>query len=225
MDVLSGLMLVLISGAGAVTIAYARASVEHEVERRRVYLFYAAYLLFLSGSLGVVATGDAFNLFVLVEISSLSSYALIGFGSDRRALLAAYRYLIMGTIGATFILIAIGLLYALTGTLNMADLAQRLPRAEQPRTLFTALAFLTVGASLKLALFPLHAWLLNAYTYAPSVVSALMASTGTKVFIYVLVRFSLTGFEWTFETLRMQWVLIPLVGGRRARLRHCHLSA
>ncbi|MGH8580116.1 MAG: proton-conducting transporter membrane subunit, partial [Gammaproteobacteria bacterium] len=111
-----------------------------------------------------------------------------------------------------FILIAIGLLYALTGTLNMADLAQRLPRAEQPRTLFTALAFLLVGTSLKLALFPLHAWLPNAYTYAPSVVSALMAATGTKVFIYVLMRFSLTvfGYEWTFETIKMQWVLIPL---------------
>ncbi|MGH8602606.1 MAG: monovalent cation/H+ antiporter subunit D family protein [Gammaproteobacteria bacterium] len=212
MDVLSGFMLVLVSGAGAVTIVYARDSVEHEVEPHRVYLFYTAYLLFLTGLLGVVATGDAFNLFVFVEISSLSSYALISFASDRRALVAAYRYLIMGTIGATFILIAIGLLYALTGTLNMADLAQRLPRAEQPRTLFTALAFLLVGASLKLALFPLHAWLPNAYTYAPSVVSALMAATGTKVFIYVLVRFSLTvfGSEWTFETIRMQWVLVPL---------------
>lgn len=212
MDVLSGFMLVLVSGAGALTIAYAHDSVEHEVEHYRIHYFYTAYLLFLTGLLGVVATGDAFNLFVFVEISSLSSYALISFASDRRALVAAYRYLIMGTIGATFILIGIGLLYALTGTLNMADLAQRLPRAEQSRTLLTALAFLLVGASLKLALFPLHAWLPNAYTYAPSVVSALMAATGTKVFIYVLVRFSLTvfGFQWTFETIKMPWVLIPL---------------
>ena len=82
------------------------------------------YLLCLTGLLGITITGDAFNLFVFLEISSLSSYVLISLGCDRRALAAAFRYLIMGTIGATFYVIGVGMLYMMTGTLNMADLAQ-----------------------------------------------------------------------------------------------------
>ena len=100
-------------------------------------------------------------------------------GSDRRALTAAYQYLIMGTIGATFILIGVGLLYALTGTLNMQDLAERLPEVSGTRTARTGFAFLTVGLGLKIALFPLHLWLPNAYAYAPSAVSAFLAATAT----------------------------------------------
>jgi multicomponent Na+:H+ antiporter subunit D len=84
-------------------------------------------LLCLTGLLGITITGDAFNIFVFLEISSLSTYVLIALGRDRRALAAAYRYLIMGTIGATFIVIGIGFLYLMTGTLNLVDMAQRLP--------------------------------------------------------------------------------------------------
>ncbi|MED5532697.1 MAG: monovalent cation/H+ antiporter subunit D family protein, partial [Pseudomonadota bacterium] len=151
--------------------------------------FYTAWLLCLAGLLGIAITGDAFNLFVFLEISSLSSYVLIAMGSDRRALTAAYQYLIMGTIGATFILIGVGLLYALTGTLNMQDLAERLPEVSGTRTARTGFAFLTVGLGLKIALFPLHLWLPNAYAYAPSAVSAFLAATATKVAVYVLLRF------------------------------------
>ena len=79
----------------------------------------------------------------------------------------------MGTIGATFIVIGIGLLYLMTGTLNIADMAHRLGPLRGTRPVLAALAFLTVGISLKLALFPLHQWLPNAYTYAPSAVSRL----------------------------------------------------
>ncbi|MDS4042314.1 MAG: monovalent cation/H+ antiporter subunit D family protein, partial [Candidatus Competibacter sp.] len=169
-------------------------------------------LLCLTGLLGITITGDAFNLFVFLEISSLSSYVLIGIGRDRRALTAAYQYLIMGTIGATFILIGIGLLYVLTGTLNMGDLASRIPAVADTRTVHAAFAFLTVGVSLKLALFPLHLWLPNAYAYAPSAVTAFLAATATKVAIYVLLRFFFTvfGAEFSFETMRLDFVLLPL---------------
>src|SRR5690606_9479908 len=137
----------------------ARRSVEQEVDGYRQTWFYALYLLCVSGLLGIVATGDAFNVFVFLEISSLSSYALIALGRDRRALWAAYQYLIMGTIGATFILIGIGFLYIMTGTLNMRDLAARIPEVQGTTTVIAAFAFLVVGAGLKLALFPLHLWL------------------------------------------------------------------
>src|SRR5690606_16444517 len=117
----------------------------------------------------------------------------------RRALTAAFQYLIMGTLGATFILIGIGLVYVMTGTLNMQDLAARLPAVIHTRTIHSAFAFLTVGICLKLALFPLHLWLPNAYTYAPSAVTAFVAATATKVAIYVLLRFSLTVFGADFS--------------------------
>jgi multicomponent Na+:H+ antiporter subunit D len=138
--------------------------------------------------LGIAITGDAFNLFVFLEISSLSSYVLISLGKDRRALTAALRYLILGTLGATFYVIGIGLLYMMTGTLNMADLAQRVPHLLHLRTIEAALAFLIVGISLKLALFPLHLWLPNAYAFAPTTVTIFLAATATKVSVYVIIR-------------------------------------
>jgi multicomponent Na+:H+ antiporter subunit D len=213
-DTLNAYMLVLVASVGAVVISFSRLIVEQRIrlpEYKQPW-FYTAYMLCLTGLLGIIITGDAFNVFVFLEISSLSSYVLISIGRDRRALTAAYQYLIMGTIGATFILISIGLMYVMTGTLNMADLAARLPAVADTRTIRAAFAFLTIGVSLKLALFPLHLWLPNAYAYAPSVVTAFMAATATKVAIYVLLRFFFTifGAQFSFETMRLDLILLPL---------------
>ena len=179
-DVLNGFLLLIVSSISAIILPFARKSVTKEIPEDQISLFYAAFLLCLTGLLGIVITGDAFNLFVFLEISSLSSYVLISLGKDRRALTAAYQYLIMGSIGATFFVIGVGLLYMMTGTLNMADLAARLPKVLHTRTVLAAFGFLTVGIGLKLAMFPLHLWLPNAYTYAPSVVTAFLAATATK---------------------------------------------
>ena len=211
-DFVNAFVLLIVSAIGAVVTPYARESVRAEFGTNRIYMFYTAYMLCLCGLLGVTITGDAFNLFVFLEISSLSSYVLIAMGKDRRALTAAYQYLVLGTIGATFIVIGIGLLYAETGTLNMADLAKRL--ADQPlsRTIGAAFGFLVVGISLKLALFPLHLWLPNAYTYAPSVVSAFLAATATKVAVYVLLRFLFTIFnvKLSFGVMPLDTILLVL---------------
>ena len=188
-DATNAFVLLIVSAIGSVIMPFARESVRSEFGTSRVYLFYTAYMLCFCGLLGVTITGDAFNLFVFLEISSISSYVLIAMGKDRRALVAAYQYLVIGTIGATFIVIGIGLLYSVTGTLNMADLAVRIAQQPPSRTLGAAFGFLVVGISLKLALFPLHLWLPNAYTYAPSMVSAFLAATATKVAAYVLLRF------------------------------------
>lgn len=188
-DLLNSFVLLLISVAGAVMLPYARVSVASEIAVSRRAWFYAMYLLCLAGLLGVVITGDAFNAFVFLEISSLSAYAMIAMGRDRRAVLAAYQYLIMGTIGATFYVIAVGLLYTMTATLNMVDMGNRLPDVSNMRPLFAALAFLTVGVSLKFALFPLHVWLPNAYAYAPSFSTAFLASTATKAAVYLILRY------------------------------------
>jgi multicomponent Na+:H+ antiporter subunit D len=188
-DRLASFVLVLVAGTAAIVLPWSRASIEREIPRELHYLYYAMFGLCLAGLLGITITGDAFNIFVFLEISSLSTYVLIALGRDRRALAAAYRYLIMGSIGATFIVIGIGFLYLMTGTLNLVDMAERLRAVESSRPVLAALAFITVGVSLKLALFPLHQWLPNAYTHAPSAVTAFLAATATKVSIYVLIRF------------------------------------
>ena len=211
-DMAGALMVLVIAIIGALVMPYAWHSIQEELHKKQTGLFYTCYLLCLTGLLGIVVTGDAFNLFVFLEISSLSSYVLISLGSKRRALTAAYQYLVMGTIGATFILISIGLLYMITGTLNMADLAQRLPDVADTRTIRVAFAFMTVGVSIKLALFPLHIWLPNAYTFAPSVVTAFMAATATKVGVYVLLRFFFTvfGFHFSFVAMHVGEILMLL---------------
>ena len=193
-DALNAFVLVLVSLIGTVVMPYARLSIAAELPREQEYLFFALYCLCLTGLLGITITGDVFNLFVFLEISSLSTYVLIALGRKRKALVAAYQYLVMGTIGATFYVIGIGLLYLMTGTLNLADLADRLPAVKDGRPVLAALAFITVGIGLKLALFPLHQWLPNAYAYAPSVVTAFLAATATKVSVYVLIRFYFTVF-------------------------------
>lgn len=170
-DMLNAPLLVLISAISAVALLAARTSIENEIPENRHTFFYIAWLLCMAGLLGITATGDAFNVFVFLEISSLATYTLIALGKDRRALWASFQYLVAGTIGATFILIGIGLMYVMTGTLNMADLAQRLPEVENTKTVFTAFAFMIVGLCMKLALFPLHLWLPNAYAFAPSIVT------------------------------------------------------
>lgn len=211
LDGLSAFFAWLVSGIAAVVITFAPQSVEREIEPSQQSLFYTAYLLCLTGLLGIVVTGDLFNLFVFLEISSLSSYAMISMGSGRRALVAAFQYLVMGTIGATFILIGIGLSYQLTGSLNMSDLSRLLEpytAIGQHRTVLVAFAFLSVGISLKTALFPLHQWLPNAYACAPSVVTAFLAATATKVSVYVLLRVTFTIFHKQFA-----FGLLPLDQG------------
>jgi multicomponent Na+:H+ antiporter subunit D len=213
-DALNGLILMLIVSIGAVTMPFAHRSVAFEIPEERRSWFYCMYLLCLSGLLGVTITGDAFNAFVFLEVSALSTYVLIALGPNRRSLLAAFQYLIMGTIGATFYVIGVGLLYLLTGSLNMIDIAGRLggAAATQMPAVIAALAFITVGVSLKLALFPLHAWLPNAYAYAPSWVTVFLSATATKVAVYLLIRFyfSVFGISIDFSDLPFTEIVIAL---------------
>ena len=212
LDVLNAFIMVLVSGIAAFVSIYARRSVENEIDGDRHHIYYSAFLLCLTGLLGITVTGDAFNVYVFLEISSLASYAIVSVGRDPRALKAAFSYLVMGTIGATFILIAIGMMYMLTGTLNMADLADRLPEVKDTRTIQTAFAFLSVGLTLKIALFPMHSWLPNVYAYAPSVTTIFLSATSTKVSLYIFLRFLFTiyGGDYAFNQLAITEILLPL---------------
>lgn len=212
-DALAALMLLILTGTATLVSFYALKSVENEIAEGKQVLFYAAFLLVFAGLIGISITGDAFNVFVFLEISSLSTYAIISMGKDRRALLASYNYLIMGTIGATFILIGIGFMYVMTGTLNMNDLALRLPAVADTNAIRAAFAFITIGIAIKAAMLPLHQWLANAYTYSPSVVSTFLAATATKVALYVMIRFQLTVFGIEFSLLDMPYDTILMIIG------------
>lgn len=211
-DALTVFVLLVVTSVAATVLLIGMGEKTHTVPDGQESFFYAAYLLCLSGLIGMTMTGDAFNAFVFLEIASLSTYTLVALGKSRRALSAAISYLMIGTVGGTFFLLGVGLLYQLTGSLNMLDIANRLEAVKGSRTLLVAVGFLLVGISIKVAVFPLHQWLPNAYAFAPSSVSAFLAGTATKVSYYLLVRFIYTvlGASLVFGTLGVGRVLIPL---------------
>ena len=207
-DPLSALMLVLVSFLALLTAVYAHRTVAAELPDKKA-LFWTLFLLMVTGLLGIIATGDMFNLFVLLEVASLSGYALIATG-EKNAVYASFRYLIFGTIGASFYLLGVGYLYIATGTLNMADLAQLLAQASPSKTVIAGFAFILIGLSIKMALFPLHGWLPEAYTRASSAVSTVVAPLTTKVMAYVMIRIiiSVIGFETAVSLLRATDVMV-----------------
>lgn len=213
-DALNAFILVLVALVGLLAAIFSWPTVNAEIRTEKHNLFYAAYLICFTGLAGVAITGDAFNLFVFLEISSIATYVLVALGAtrDRRALPSAFNYLIMGTIGATFYVIGVGFLFAATGTLNMADLAEQLPELLDSRTVQAGFAFIIVGLGLKAAMWPLHQWLPGAYAYAPSFVTTFLAATATKVALYALIRFLFTVFspEFAFEIASFEFIFMPL---------------
>ena len=197
-DGASAPLLLLVNLAGLLTLVSAPPAALAHLAPPRQALFYALFCLCACGLSGIVVTGDAFNVFVFLEISSLATYAIVAAGPRRAALRAAFQYLILGTVGGTFVLLGIGLWYLATGSLNMADIAERLPVSSLNRTILAGAAFLLLGFALKSALFPLHQWLPGVYAEAPPAVAAFLAATGTKVSLYALARFGFTvlGIAW-----------------------------
>ncbi|MBT8345772.1 MAG: monovalent cation/H+ antiporter subunit D family protein [Desulfofustis sp.] len=217
-DHLNGLILVVVTLVAFLNLVASRRSAEKEFQDK-VGAFYALFLLFITGLFGILITGDAFNLFVLLEIASLTGYALIGTGSGR-ASLSGLNYLLMGTIGASLYLFGVGILYVLTGSLNMVDIAGILPNLWPSSAIVLAFLLCMGGLFVKMALFPLHAWLPNAYTHAPSVVSSLVAPLTTKVMIYAMMRVALTvfTFDFAFNQIAVRgpilWLaILAIVGG------------
>ncbi len=217
-DALSAVVLLIVTGASTAALFAAYHSIDAQIARSRQALFYAAWILALAGLSGIAVSADAFNIFVFMEISSLASYVLVAGGPDRKALPAVFKYLIFGTIGATFYLIGVGLVYMMTGTLNLADMELRIHEVADQNPVLVAAGFITVGLALKAAVFPLHIWLPNAYTYAPHAVTVFLAACATKVSLYVLLRFdfvvfqqNLIGHEVQFSNFLMPLAILAIV--------------
>lgn len=151
-------------------------------------LFYCTLLLLHTGFCGIVMSNDLFNIYVFIEITSLASYTLLAQGNDKRALIASINYLIIGTIGATLILLAIGFMFSITGSLNINDVVVRLP-IQSTHTLIGAIIFYIVGCLLKLAVFPISAWVLQSYRYTSSVILSYFAPISGIVGFYILLYF------------------------------------
>jgi len=185
-DGLASVILVLLSVLGLLGVVFTGPT-SPKALGGRIVNYYTLILLFFSALTGIVFAGDFFNIFVFLEVAAISSYALIGVAGGR-ALFAAFRYLILGTIGASIYLLGVSYLYAVTGTLNMADMADKLPFLLGSKALVGGLLFIFIGLGIKMALVPFHSWMPEAYAYAPDSVSPIMASLLTKIVLLAWVR-------------------------------------
>lgn len=151
--------------------------------------YFTLMSLLCVGLCGMTLTGDVFNLYVFLEIASLSCYGLVALGSSKRSVLAAFRYLLIGTIGASFYLMAIGILYSMTGSLNMADISVLIqPQMDSP-LIILACVCLVAAFGIKMALFPFHSWQPDAYSYSHPGASPLISGVMSKVPALAMFRF------------------------------------
>ncbi len=203
-DLLNAMVLMIVVSIAFLNLIASYKSVDQETNDR-AGSFYTIYLLFVTGLLGVTATGDLFNLYVLIEITSLTSYAMVALGDKDRGPLASLNYVFIGVIGASFYLLGVGYLYMQTGSLNMADVANILPGLHGSSTILVAFILCMIGIWIKMALFPLHVWLPNAYSYSPVAFARIVAPLMTKVMVYVMIRLMITvfGYDYIFETLNI----------------------
>ncbi len=217
-DHLNAPVLVLIAAVSFLTAIYSKDVIRSEVPDK-IPSYYVIYTLLVTGLLGITITGDAFNLYVLLEVAALTAYGLIALRGGR-AYMATFNYIIMGTIGAGFYLLGVGYLFIKTGSLNMLDIGQILPAIYSGNAVLVAFILVMLGMWIKMAFFPLHGWLPNAYTYAPTATSCLVAPLMTKVSVYVMIRIMFTIFsaDFAFNVLKWHniivwWAVIAIVSG------------
>ncbi len=186
-DAMNAYLLIIVISIVILGLIYSRGNVRHEIEERKHVTFYTLVQLMAAGMYGITVTGDLFNMFIWLEIASLTAYALIAVAGGR-ALRPAYNYVIMGSIGAVLYIFGVGWIYSVTGTLNFADMRLLLPLVYDSRAVQMGFAMIVVGVMIKAYIFPLHLWQPDVYTYAPSTISSMMASVHVKVMFYMLLR-------------------------------------
>lgn len=186
LDGLTSFMLVTVNLVSSLVAIYSVSYMERYTDK---WKFYSLFMLMLAGMNGIIITGDLFNLFVFLEIASISSYALVAFGTEAEELEASFKYAVMGSVASSFILLGIALVYSYTSTLNMADIALNLSgKAGSLIIGFISVLFLA-GFGLKAALVPFHAWLPDAHPSAPAPISAMLSGVFIKTLgIYALCR-------------------------------------
>jgi len=204
LDGLSVLMLVVINWIAFFATLYSVSYMRRFTAKAK---FYSLFALMLAGMNGVVLTGDFFNLFVFLEIASIASYALVAFGVEAEELEAAFKYMVMSSVASILVLFSVGLLYGLTGSLNMADIGGIIQGKKNLLLSFSLVLFLA-GFGLKAAIVPFHAWLPDAHPSAPAPISAMLSGVLIKALgIYTIMRvfFNVYGMN-----LQLSWVFMIL---------------
>ena len=203
LDRLSALMLVLTAGLALAVLLYALDGADRQGRH-----FHALYQFQLMGINGAFLTGDFFNLFVFFEVLLVASYGLMVHGGGPARVKAGVQYVIVNLVGSTLFLMAVAMIYSVTGTLNMADLALRVPEvaAHDQALLHTGALLLLLVFAVKAALVPVHFWLPGTYANAPAPVAALFAIM-TKVGAYCIVRLYILAFG--AEAGQSAWLAAP----------------
>ncbi len=165
-----------------------------KVDNEPALKYYILFMMLVTGSVGVVLTGDIFNMFVFMEITAIASYSLTSFYRDRDGAEAGFKYLLIGSLASTFMLLAILLLYTQVGTLNMAMIAERMHTVPVGMKVTILILFLT-GLGIEAEMFPLNGWAPDAYSQAPSPVGATFAALVVKAGVYSLIRVIFTLFD------------------------------
>lgn len=205
LDGLSGLMLVTTAVVAAAAMLFSVRYMDRYTARAK---FLSLFLLMVTGMNGVILSGDLFNLFVFLEIASIASYALVGFGCEHEELEASFKYMVLGSVGSLFILFAVALTYGMTGALNMTYVARAIHEAKMNAGLAFALSLFIAGFGLKAALVPFHAWLPDAHPSAPAPISAMLSGVLIKALgVYGLARLIFNVFG---VSVPLGWVLIAL---------------
>ena len=205
LDGLSSLLLLAISVVSTAAMLFSARYMEQYTAKSK---YLSLFMLMVAGMNGVVLSGDIFNLFVFLEIASIASYALVGFGCEHEELEASFKYMVMGSIGSIFVLFAVALVYGNTGSLNMAYISKAIQSSGLNTGLSFALALFITGFGLKAALVPFHAWLPDAHPSAPAPISAMLSGVLIKALgVYALARvvFNVFGIS-----ISIGWLLIVL---------------
>jgi multicomponent Na+:H+ antiporter subunit D len=185
-DHLTALVSLAVNVVGMAALLFSVRYLDHYTGR---WKFFSLFMLVLAGLNGVTVTGDIFNLFVFIEISAISSYALVAFGTDFDELEAGFKYMVIGEIGGISVLLAIALLYAKASSLNMAVVSQVMAGSGHTPLFWLIVTAFLVGFAVKMAMVPFHAWLPDAHPSAPAPVSALLSGVFIKVLgVYAMSR-------------------------------------
>jgi len=174
--------------------------------------YFMLFMLLITGSTGIMLTGDIFNMFVFLEITSIAAFSLTAFLRDKDGAEAAFKYLLIGSFSSTFYLIAVMLIYTNTGTLNIADIGVKMANVAPQMKIFILILFL-VGFGIEAEIFPLNGWAPDAYSQAPSPVGAVFGGMVVKASIYALMRiiFIMFNFHSVFEFLVVMGVITMLI--------------
>lgn len=184
-DLLSATMVVLTGLTGFAVAIYSLVSMD---QRREAFGYYPLLQILLMGVCGAFLTGDIFNLYVWFEVMLIASFVLLTLGGERGQIEGGFKYVTLNLLSSALFLTAIGILYGLTGTLNMAALAQGIKMAPYPGLVSTVSMLFLIAFGIKAAAFPLFFWLPASYHTPPAAVSAIFSGLLTKVGVYAMIR-------------------------------------